>query len=331
MQIGVIGPVYEDSFAENIAMGLEELGACAHRLGPAHHHSRHRLLHHGVNTLFRAIPATLEMFQQRLVHRTVDLRLDAVITVQGSLLPTTVNALRRSGTKVCLWYPDAVSNLPTSVCSLPFDALFFKEPWLVERLSQTLRLPVHHLPQACNPAWHRIPADADRGPCEADGHIVVAGNIYGTRARLLSLLLDHQIPLRIYGAAIPRWITDERIRRAHTGKYIARTDKARIFRRAVGVLNNMHPAEINGVNSRLFEAAGCGAAVLTEHRQEVPNLFRPEHEVLPFQDFEELLGHIKTLLESPETGRALGDAASARAHADHTYRQRLAQLLEILI
>lgn len=331
MRVGIIGPVYQDSFAENIAMGLETLGASAHHLGPARYSSRRKNVHRGVNLLTQAFPATLEFTQRRLAGKASELELDAVISVQAWLFPSTVTTIRRSGAKVCLWYPDAVSNLPTSVASIPFDAIFSKEPTLVDKLSRMLRLPMHYLPQGCNPAWHRVASDADDGPCEAAGHIVVAGNIYGTRARLLSLLLDHQVPLRIYGQPIPRWITDERIRMAHTGRYIARTEKARVFRRAAGVLNSMHPAEIDGVNSRLFEAAGCGAAVLTEHRREVPNLFRPDYEVLSFHDFDELLAHIKMLANTPEAAHALGDAATARAHADHTYDKRLARLLEILI
>lgn len=331
MRVGVIGPIYQDSFAENIAMGLEALGASAYLLGPARHRSRRKITHRSVNALLQVFPAALEATQQRLTRRAAELELDVVITVQAWLLPSTVSAMRRSGSKVCLWYPDAVSNLPTSIAQSPFDAFFSKEPSLVERLSRILCLPIHYLPEACNPAWHRVQDDTDHGPCDAAGHIVVAGNVYGTRARLLSLLLDHQVPLRIYGRPVPRWITDGRIHKAHTGRYIARADKARVFRRAAGVLNSMHPAEINGVNARLFEAAGCGAAVLTEHRREVPNLFRPGDEVLSFHDFDELLGHIKMLSDKPSAALALGDAATARAHADHTYDKRLARLLEILI
>lgn len=332
MRVGIIGPaVYPDSFAENIAMGLETLGVSAYHLGPAHHCSRKKIVNHSINAFFQASPTALEVAQRRLIKRAGELELNAVITVQARLLPSTVIAMRRSGVKVCLWYPDHVSNLPMSVASTPFDAIFLKEPSLVDKFSRMLLLPVHYLPEACNPTWHRVPDDADDGPCEADHHIVVAGNIYGTRARILSLLLDHEVPLRIYGAPVPRWITDPRIQKAHTGRYIARTEKARTFRRAAGVLNSMYPAEIEGVNARLFEATGCGAAVLTEHRREVPNLFRLGEEVLSFHSFDELLGHIKMLADEPGAARVLGDAATARAHADHTYSQRLARLLEILI
>ena len=46
-----------------------------------------------------------------------------------------------------------------------------------------------------------------------------------------------------------------------------------MFRSATGVLNTMHLSEVAGVNARLFEAAGCGAAVLTDFRPTIPDLF----------------------------------------------------------
>jgi hypothetical protein len=50
------------------------------------------------------------------------------------------------------------------------------------------------------------------------------------------------------------------LREIHTGRLSIGEEKARVFRSAAAVLNNLHPAEISGVNARLFEAAGSGAA-----------------------------------------------------------------------
>jgi hypothetical protein len=81
------------------------------------------------------------------------------------------------------------------------------------------------------------------------------------------------IPLKLYGGPFPRWIRDTPSRGVHAGRVVIGEEKARVFRGAVGVLNNLHPGEIDGVNARLFEAAGCGAAVLCEMRPVLPGLF----------------------------------------------------------
>jgi spore maturation protein CgeB len=101
-----------------------------------------------------------------------------------------------------------------------------------------------------------------------------------------------------------------------------------VFRGAAGVLNNLHPGEINGVNARLSEATGCGAAVLCEYRPALPDLFDVGQEVLAFRDFDELVGQATRLLHEADLTARIGDAAARRAHRDHTYERRITALLE---
>ena len=90
----------------------------------------------------------------------------------------------------------------------------------------------------------------------------------------------------------------------------------------------MHPAEIYGVNLRLFEAAGCGAAVLTESRATVPELFAVGDEILTFRDFGELVYQATRLLSEDGLTTRLGNAATRRAHRDHTYDLRITTILD---
>jgi spore maturation protein CgeB len=205
----------------------------------------------------------------------------------------------------------------------PYDAIFFKEPHLVDRLRATLDLPVFYLPEACNPRWHRPLVPAGTEP-----YIVTAGNMYPSRVRLLERLISKGIPLRLYGPGFPRWIGPTVCRNVHTGRYLAREDKARVFRSAAGVLNTMQAPEVAGVNARLFEAAGSGAAVLTEFRPVLPDLFAIDAQVLAFHDYDQLLDHANRLLNEPGLTARLGDSASRRAHRDHTYELRLATILQ---
>jgi spore maturation protein CgeB len=96
------------------------------------------------------------------------------------------------------------------------------------------------------------------------------------------------------------------------------------------VLNNLHPAEMNSVNARLFEATAAGGAVLCEHRDVLQDLFRVDEEVLAFSTFDELVDHCRLLLNDSGLTRTIGDAATQRAHAEHTYEIRLTAILEHL-
>jgi spore maturation protein CgeB len=138
------------------------------------------------------------------------------------------------------------------------------------------------------------------------------------------------IPLRLYGGGFPRWVGDTSLRKVHAGRCIFQEEKARVFGSAVAVLNTMSLGEIDGVNARLFEAAGSGAAILTEFRPMLPELFDIGQEVLAFNDFDELLTQAEWLLSDSGQGAKLGHAAALRAHEEHTYEKRLAVILEKL-
>jgi spore maturation protein CgeB len=241
-------------------------------------------------------------------------------------MPDVVGEIQRGGARVAFWFPDHLSSLGRALMLwAPYDALFFKEPHLVDRLRANLDLPVFYLPEACNPRWHRPLVPAGTEP-----FLVIAGNMYPSRVRLLERMMAKGIPLKLYGAGFPRWLGETPARSAHTGRPVFREDKARVFRSAAGVLNSMHPAEVAGVNVRLFEAAGCGAAVLTEFRPAVPELFSVGDEVLAFHDFDDLVHQTTRLLSEPGLTARLGDAAARRAHTDHSYSARITTILEKL-
>jgi spore maturation protein CgeB len=324
VRVGIVGPVAPDYFAENLGDALERLGNQVTQLGSASMRSHGRLVYGAVGVMRQALPRLDERAQRHIVRKSHDAGCEVVISLDAQLTPDAVTGLRRDGARVAFWFPDAVSNFGRQMMLLaPYDAIFFKEPHVVERLRATLDLPVYYLPQACNPRWHRPLV-----PPGTEPYLVIAGNMYPSRVRLLERLVAKGIPLRLYGAGFPRWVGETSARSAHTGRSVVREEKAQVFRSAAGVLNTMHPAEISGVNVRLFEAAGCGAAVLTEFRPTLPELFDVGREVLAFHDFDDLVGQATRLLNETGLTAQVGDAATVRAHRDHTYDLRAAALLE---
>ena len=325
MRVGVVGPVEPDYFADNVGDALNRMGHLVTQLGPARSNHRSTLITGAAMMVRQALPHLDERAQLGIVRTALDAGCEVVINLDSRLMPDAVTRLKRGGVQMALWYPDCVANMGRQLMLLaPYDALFFKEPHVVDRLRAALGLPVYYLPEACNPRWHRPLVPAGTEP-----YLVIAGNMYPSRVRLLERLIAKRIPVKLYGAAaFPRWLGPTPARAAHTGRYIAREEKARVFRASAGVLNTLHPAEIIGVNARLFEAAGCGAAVLTEFRPAVPELFGVGDEVLAFHDFDELVDQATQLLTEAGLTARLGNAATQRAHRDHTYDLRLTTILE---
>lgn len=326
MHVGLIGGNRPDGFQENIGDSLERMGHRVSYLGSTVVTRRGRTGNRVAALVRSALPRLADRSHLRLARAAAEQGCDAVITVQGDLSPEAVAAMRRDRIEVALWFPDHVGNLGRQLMlAAPYTALFFKDPLLVRRLRDLLDLPVFYLPQACNPHRHR-----PLGEAGTNRAVAVVGNAYPSRLGLLRRLHAAGVPLLIYGPPVPPWARDSLPAELHAGHPVFRQEKARVFRGAAAVLNNLHPAEMHGVNLRLFEATAAGAAVLCERRPVLPELYDPDTEVVGFGDFTELLDRTRDLLADPGLARKIGDAASRRAHAEHTYQHRLPAILEKL-
>ncbi|HSV14976.1 MAG TPA: glycosyltransferase [Tepidisphaeraceae bacterium] len=80
--------------------------------------------------------------------------------------------------------------------------------------------------------------------------------------------------------------------------------------------------------TRVFEAAGAGACVITDHFVGVETFFEPDTEIMVAKDGGEVAGHVDAL--TPQRAKAIGNAALRRALADHTYAHRAKLLEEVL-
>ncbi|QKT04057.1 glycosyltransferase [Ectothiorhodospiraceae bacterium 2226] len=80
--------------------------------------------------------------------------------------------------------------------------------------------------------------------------------------------------------------------------------------------------------TRVFEAAGAGACLITDHWEGIEYFFEPGREVLVARSGLEVAEHLDAL--DARRARALGQAALRRVLAEHTYAHRAAQL-ELLL
>ncbi|MDQ6694667.1 MAG: glycosyltransferase [Chloroflexota bacterium] len=81
--------------------------------------------------------------------------------------------------------------------------------------------------------------------------------------------------------------------------------------------------------TRVFEAAGAAACLITDYWEGIEQFLEPGREILVAHNGAEVAEHLAAL--TPERARAIGDAAYKRVHAEHTYAHRAAQLEGLLI
>jgi spore maturation protein CgeB len=88
------------------------------------------------------------------------------------------------------------------------------------------------------------------------------------------------------------------------------------------VVNGWSPA------TRVFEAAGAGACLITDAWPGIELFLEPDREVLVARDGDEVARHLETL--EPARARSIGVAALERVRRDHTYTQRAEQVESLL-
>jgi spore maturation protein CgeB len=80
--------------------------------------------------------------------------------------------------------------------------------------------------------------------------------------------------------------------------------------------------------TRVFEAAGAAACLITDAWEGIELFLTPDEEVLVARDGQDVIEHVHAL--TPERARAIGEAALRRVLAEHTYAHRGAQVDELL-
>jgi spore maturation protein CgeB len=80
--------------------------------------------------------------------------------------------------------------------------------------------------------------------------------------------------------------------------------------------------------TRIFEAAGAGACLITDAWEGVEMFLEPGREILVARDGYEVAEQLRIL--TPERARAVGNAARRRVLSEHTYRHRARQLTALL-
>jgi spore maturation protein CgeB len=80
--------------------------------------------------------------------------------------------------------------------------------------------------------------------------------------------------------------------------------------------------------TRVFEAAGAAACLITDAWEGIEQFLEPGEEVLVARDGQDVVEHVRAL--APERARAIGRAALERVLAEHTYAHRGAQVDALL-
>jgi spore maturation protein CgeB len=328
---------YPDSFEWHIVDSLKHLGCVVELFHYAKNISgifgfAERALSKAESILIREP----ELRKQTRLFLTIDSFSPTVIlVVLGSQLsPKTMALIRkRTSAPVVCWCQDQMTTLGRQfLLACSYDAVFVKDRYMCDLFSRMIRsTKFYYLPEACNPRMHR-PLDLSDSDREIYGcDIMIAGTLYYYRQEILQELVRRLegIDLKIWGSR-PDWLVD-RLPGRYMGRYVHGDDKVRAALSARICLNTLHYAEVNGLNCRAFELAGCGGFQMVTRVPAVAEHFEPDVEVVTFANIDELIEKSVYYLRNPSAALMIAERGRLRAHRDHTYEHRLTELLRIAL
>jgi spore maturation protein CgeB len=182
------------------------------------------------------------------------------------------------------------------------------------------------LPFASEPTVHKRLSPPSEENSNSNLVVVFVGTYIRRRGRLIEALEKAGIKVKVYG---PYWRYFKRGSNVHDGIY--GPDMVKVFNSAKIVLNIHVEDDLPyKLNMRVFEAAGCGAFLLSDKPYSLEKHFNIGSEIVVYNNEDELVKAAKYYLNNSEEREAIGLRAQIRAYKEHTYEGRMKSLLDAI-
>ena len=226
--------------------------------------------------------------------------------------------------------PDPLSNLEKQqIIAADFDYYFSKEPYIVDFLQTKLGANAQYLPEGFNPRIHQKPAiDKARAEKLINIDVLVYGNLYAYRTRMVERLIRAGIHVVMYGATGPysRPVVQSTFRR----QYLVGAEKNRLLYGARIVFNNLHYAEVTSVNQKYFEINGIGGFQLCDYKPTIEEYTGVPADAVTFRTIDEAIDKIRYYLAHANERHELADRQYSHFQQYHTFDHRVGQLIHTL-
>ena len=337
MEITVVGGFDIENFGLHIAENLVHMGHKVHRVASTKRHDAFNR-YGKLNSILRVVDRQMHYASAKTRAFVEKPILREICGYPSDLIITTFDYFRREeldiireaqpDAKIVMWFPDHLKSFDRAFfMTAGYDALFFKDPFIVKNLYDIYEMNVFYLPEAFSKLRHTVTADFEKRRAEYDCDIAMIGSQHSFRVPLLEKLLDFDI--KLYGVGNPWWLNTDKIKKFYTGRFAADHEKANAFCGAKIALNTLYFAEIEGVNVRAFEIAGSGGFQIVQWKPGLADLFVLDQEVVAYHTAAELREKIIYYLQHPEERKQIALAGQKRAWAEHSYEPRLQRLLDM--
>ena len=136
--------------------------------------------------------------------------------------------------------------------------------------------------------------------------------------------------LQVYGYGANKLPLNSTIRRNHKGEKWGLEMYNILSRSKISFNRHINVAENNANNMRLYEATGMGSLLLTDKKDNLKELFEEDREIVTYESKEEAFDKYNYLINKPEELSKIAKAGQLRTLTEHTYENRIKELIKIL-
>jgi spore maturation protein CgeB len=152
---------------------------------------------------------------------------------------------------------------------------------------------------------------------------------HGGAIPLLEYLAE-QSDMHVFGYGVDSLPAPSPVRQRHGGEVWGMDMYKALARSHITLNRHINVAENNANNMRLYEATGVGAMLLTDRKDNLHELFEIGKEAVTYSSKEEAAEMVRHYLSHPQEAEQIAKAGQARTLREHTYAQRMQELVPIL-
>src|SRR5262249_35548450 len=155
--------------------------------------------------------------------------------------------------------------------------------------------------------------------------------VHQSRLELIETVAEAVADLAVHGsynaALSPSSTLARNIKPALWGR-----DMYALLRRSMITLNHHGDVPPFANNMRLYEATGMGCLLVTDYKDNLSEMFEPDHEVIAYRDATECVDKVLFYLDdrNQSTSENIARAGQQRTLREHTYKVRMRRLVELI-
>lgn len=295
-----------------------------------------RLFDFGVHGLYQRLlkkisrEGFLSHIDNSLIESVKSFKPDIFLTIFGfDHRKTVIEKIKSMGIiTICWWLNDPFQFKRSAAQAAAYDYYFTNSKGSINEYKIKGLKNVFYLPVGCYPSVHRKLMDINHKKYD----ICFAGDWGPKREEVLSsLALGFNV--FIFGPWEKKKIKKDSVLANSIAKdrCFSPEEMVRIFNQSKIVLNihSWFGKWDHGTNPRIFEANGCGAFQICDYKDEIPELYEPEKEIVLYKSIEELKEKLSFFLTREKERNDIAEKGFLKTINHHTYEHRLKEMFLI--